>query len=150
LRPGTPVTPLIVGFSRALELLEEERDSYVGRSRELRDLCIERVCTELPDTVVNGPRDEWRTAGNINFTFKGIEGEQLVIELDVRGIATSTGSACSFDKSAGSHVVHALNKEGVDPIGTLRMTLSRYTTKEEIEEVAKNIVETVQWLRAEH
>ena len=150
LRPGTPVTPLVVGFAHALEILEEERDSYVKDCREFRDWCIDYICKALPDTVVNGPLDEWRTAGNINLTFNGVEGEQLVIELDVQGIAVSTGSACSFDNNTGSHVIHALGKRNIDPLGTLRMTLSRHTTKEEVEKVAKNIVKTVQRLREVH
>ncbi len=150
LRPGTPPTPLIVGFATALGIVEEERDSYVSESRRLRDWCIDYVRKAIPDVVVNGPLDDTRIAGNINFTFSGVEGEQLVIELDTCGIAVSTGSACSFDASAGSHVIKALHKEGIDPTGTLRMTLSRHTTQDEIEKVAQCVVNTVQWLREAH
>ena len=150
LRPGTPPTPLIVGFARALELVEEERDSYVTTIGELRDWCIEAVQSALPGTVINGPLDEWRIAGNISFSFPDIEGEQLVIELDAHGIATSTGSACLSEETAGSHVIKALCKEGIDPNGTLRITMSRTTTRTEIETATKQLIETVNWLTRVH
>lgn len=147
LRPGTPPVPLIVGFARAIEIVEEERDIYVNKVRELRDWCIQCVQEAIPNTSVNGPLGGNRIAGNINFSFPDIDGEQLVIEMDIRGVAVSTGSACLAEERGGSHVVRALCKDGTNVHGTVRISFGRHTTKEEVEEGTKILIETVQWLQ---
>jgi len=148
LRPGTPPVPLIVGFARAMEIVEEERDTYVNNIREVRDWCIQYVQKELPDTVVNGPLDENRIAGNVSFSFPCVDGEQVVLEMDVRGVAISTASACLSENEEGSHVVRALCKDGINVNGTIRISFGRHTEMEEVQKGIKTLVETVSWLRS--
>jgi cysteine desulfurase len=150
LRPGTPPTPLIVGFAYALSLVEAERDSYVTACRELRDWFIEQVETRIKHISLNGPRDEKRIAGNVSVSIDGVDGEQVVIELDTHGIAVSTGSACLSDKTGGSHIIKALAKENNNPAGTIRFSLSRHTTKAELEQVLIILTDTVSRLRNVH
>jgi cysteine desulfurase len=152
LRPGTPPTPLIVGFSKAMELMEEERDSYVNKVAGLRDYLFEYVLARIPNTKINGPRGEGRIAGNLNFSFPSVDGEQLVIELDAKGVAISTKSACLSDDTNESRVIRAINKESgmCNDTGTVRLTLSRKTTKKEVVKVGKLLVETVEWLQKMH
>lgn len=150
LRPGTPPLPLIAGFAKAYELVEEERDTYVNNIRSLRDWFISYVREHIPEATLNGLEGEERIAGNVSFTFRNIEGEQVVIELDVHGIAVSTGSACLSHHTGGSHVIKALCKTDFDAGGTVRFSFSRHTTREEVEHVAKVLVETITWLRSGH
>lgn len=150
LRPGTPPLPFIAGFAKAYELVEEERDTYVNNVRGLRDWFIMYILEHIPETTLNGLEGDNRIAGNVSFSFKGIEGEQLVVEMDVHGIAISTGSACLSHETGGSHVIKALNKRDFSPNGTVRFSFSRHTTREEVEHVAKTLVEAVEWLRQGH
>ena len=152
LRPGTPPLPLIVGFARALQLVEEEREVYVKEITKLRDWFLEYILLHIKDVTINGDMGEGRASGNINISIPNIDDEQLVIELDEKGVAASTKSACLSESGGGSRVILALNnnsgsqKKG----GAVRFTLSRYTTKEEIEKGARILVETVQWLQKTH
>jgi cysteine desulfurase len=150
LRPGTPPTPLIVGFSKALSIVEEERETYVKEVAVLRDWLREYVFDRIPHVSIHGPVGEGRVAGNISFSFPNIEGEQLVIELDTHNIATSTKSACLSQESNESRVICALMKENNTSNGTLRITLSRFTTREEVEIAAETLVKTVEWLQKTH
>jgi cysteine desulfurase len=152
LRPGTPPTPLIVGFSKAMNLLEEERVSYVKKVAGLRDWLFEYVVTKIPDAKIHGSTGDGRVAGNLNFSFPNIDGEQLVIELDTKGVAISTKSACLSDDSNESRVIRAINRcrEKTGEAGTARLTLSRKTTKKEIEKAGKLLVESVRWLQKAH
>lgn len=147
LRPGTPPIPLIVGFTKALELVEEERETYVKEISRLRDWLLDEVRQHIPEVVLNGDNGEGRTAGNLSLSFPEIDYEQLVIELDVKGIAVSTKSACLSQGSGGSHVIQALHN-GSD--GAMRISLSRFTTQEEIDQCARVLVETVRWLQPKH
>ncbi|KKS38878.1 MAG: Cysteine desulfurase [Parcubacteria group bacterium GW2011_GWD2_42_14] len=142
LRPGTPPIPLIVGFAKALELVEEERETYVKEVAELRDWLIAYILKNVDNVVLNGAFGEGRIAGNINISFPNIDDEQLVIEMDVRGVAVSAKSAC-LSGIEGSRVVKALHNGSPKNSGALRFSLSRYTTKSEIERCA-------QWLQTSH
>ncbi len=150
LRPGTPPTPLIVGFAKALELVEEERCAYVTKAAEIRDDFINIVTEKIPGAELNGDIGNGRIAGNINFSFLGIDGEQLVIEMDKKGVAISTKSACLSEKSKNSRVIKSLCKNDIDNFGTVRFSMSRYTTKEEMLKVANILVETVKRLQSIH
>jgi len=152
LRPGTPPTPLIAGFATAMQLLEKERDSYVEKIQKLRDMMFAYVTTKLPDTRINGALGNGRIAGNLNFSFLKVDGEQLVIELDVHGVAISTRSACLSEDVHESRVIHAVHActPLTEDSGTVRLTLSRRTTKKEIEKAMKILVETVTWLQEQH
>lgn len=150
LRPGTPPTPLIVGFSKALTLVQEERETYVKDVAILRDWLRDYVLAKIPNASIHGPLREGRIASNISFSFPEIEGEQLVIELDTQGVAMSTKSACLSQESKESRVIRALKKEGSHESGTLRVTLSRFTTKEEVEKAGEILVTAVKWLQKKH
>jgi cysteine desulfurase len=148
-RPGTPPVPLIVGFAKALKILEEERGSYVKDIVSIRDWFISEILSNVSGVALNGASGEKRIAGNINFSFDGIDGEQLVLEMDVNGIAISTKSAC-LSEGGSSRIVEELHKENVNVDGSVRFSLSRYTTKNDMEKVAKILIETVKWLRGRH
>ena len=144
-RSGTENVPYIVGFAKALDLIMEDRDIRAEKIRGLRDYLINRVTTEIPDAVLNGDRRE-RTPNNANIRFAGIDGEVLLIALDQKGIAVSTGSACA---SRGLKLSHVLVAIGVDirRSGSLRFTLGKSTTKEEIDETVEALKEAVAFLR---
>jgi len=149
LRPGTPPTPLIVGFAKAIALVEEERSSYVKTVEALRDMLLAYVLEKVPTTKVHGALGEGeRIAGNISFSFLHIDGEQLVIELDMKGVAASTRSACLSHESHESRVIQALCKEEEDERSTLRITLSRFVTEDEVQKVAGILVDSVLWLQS--
>jgi cysteine desulfurase len=147
LRPGTPPTPLIVGLGKAVALAEVERETYVPAVRTLRDRFFTKVEQALPTRVINGPVGDERLPNNINLSFPGLDSEQVVIELDARGIACSTRSACLLGSEPGSDTVRALDKAEDVATSAVRFTLSRYTTEEEIDRATDTLIEVVQCLQ---
>ena len=143
LRSGTENVPGIVGFGKAVEIAKKEDTEHM---RRLRDLLIKRVLSEIPDVRLNGHPTK-RLCNNVNFTFYGIEGEALVLRLDARGIACSTGSACSSHKLEPSHVLLAIGLKPEEAHGSLRMTLGKQNAKEEIEYAIEALKEEVEDLR---
>ncbi len=150
LRPGTPPTPLIVGFAKALEIVEEERDTYVTKIAEIRDSFISIITENISNAELNGDIGDGRIAGNINFSFSGIDGEQLVIEMDEKDVAISTKSACLSKESGASRVIESLCKNDIDSLGTVRFSMSRHTTRDEMLKVADILVEVVKRLQSVH
>ena len=145
-RAGTHNVPGIVGFGKAAELAlrdMEEREKYES---ELRDYLIERVLTEIPYTRLNGDRTK-RLPGNVNFCFRFVEGESLLILLDQNGICASSGSACTSGSLDPSHVLLAIGLPHEIAHGSLRLTLSEKTTKEEIDFTIDKVKEIVERLR---
>lgn len=145
-RAGTHNVPGIVGFGKAMELaLEnmEERSKYETR---LRDHLIDRVLAEIPYTKLNGDRTK-RLPNNANFSFRFIEGESLLILLDQNGICASSGSACTSGSLDPSHVLLAIGLPHEIAHGSLRLTLSEKTTKEEIDFTIEKLKEIVTRLR---
>jgi cysteine desulfurase len=145
IRSGTLNTPGIVGFGKACEIGYKRMDKDIPYMRKLRDLLIENIL-KIKNTSLNGHPNK-RLVNNTNFHFNNIEGESLLLMLDNKGIATSTGSACSSNKNYSSHV---LNEIGLNPIqaqSSLRMSISRYNTEEEILYVSKEIEKIVNKLR---
>jgi len=140
LRSGTTNTTGIVGFAKALQLCEQP-----SRMTELRDKLIKELL-KIPDTILNGHPTE-RLPNNVNVTFKFIEGESLLLMLDRYGIAVSTGSACSSHKLEPSHVLLAIGLKPEEAHGSLRITLSRYTTEEEIDYFIDKVKKVVNELR---
>lgn len=122
-RSGTENTPGIVGFAAATELLQNEGQEEINRQRKLRNKMIDRI-GEIPDTVLNG-HPKKRVANNANFSFKFIEGESIVMKLSEKGIATSTGSACSSPTLEPSHVLLSIGLHPTLAHGSLRITLGR-------------------------
>ncbi len=146
-RAGTENLASIIGFGKAAELAEANMEKHISHCKELRDYLIERVTSEIPDTFVNGTM-EHRHPGNANITFKYIEGESILLLLDYKGIAVSTGSACSSKSLEPSHVLTALGVPVEMIHGTVRFTVGDFTTKEDIDYVIESLKEIVAKLRA--
>jgi cysteine desulfurase len=145
LRSGTENVPGIVGFSEAIRLASEDFADNV-RIQRLRDELIDAVLREIPYTRLNGGK-ECRLPNNANFSFSYIEGESLVLRLNAKGIAGSTGSACSSKKLEPSHVLLAIGLDPVDAHGSLRLTLGRETTEADVQYVNEVLPEIVDQLR---
>ncbi|MBO5352873.1 MAG: cysteine desulfurase NifS [Lachnospiraceae bacterium] len=131
-RAGTENVPGIVGFGKAVELAVAGMDAKMKQETELRDYLITRVLAEIPYTRLNGHRTN-RLPNNANFSFQFIEGESLLIMLDMKGICASSGSACTSGSLDPSHVLLAIGLPHEIAHGSLRLTLSEETTKEEID-----------------
>ncbi|MGN0401185.1 MAG: cysteine desulfurase NifS [Acetatifactor sp.] len=146
-RAGTENVPGIVGMAvaaqRAVRLMQEKTE----KETRLRDYLIERIEQEIPYCRLNGHRTK-RLPGNVNFSFRFVQGEALVIMLDRKGICTSSGSACTSGALDPSHVLLALGMTKEEAEGSLRITLSEANTKEEIEQVLDSLKEAVAKLRS--
>ena len=145
-RAGTLNTPGIVGMGAAAELAAKCLDARMKKETELRDYLIERILKEIPHSRLNGhPTD--RLPNNANVCFESIEGESLLILLDQQGICASSGSACSSGALDPSHVLLAIGLSHEIAHGSIRMTLSEDTTKEEIDFTVEAIKQIVERLR---
>ncbi len=145
-RAGTENVPGIVGFGKAVELAVSTMKERTDKEIELRDYLIDRVLKEVPFTRVNGDRKN-RLPNNINFCFQFIEGESLLIMLDMKGICGSSGSACTSGSLDPSHVLLAIGLPHEIAHGSLRLTLGADTTKEDIDYTIDAIKEIVAQLR---
>lgn len=145
-RAGTENVPGIVGFAAAVRRALSRMEEKAGRERELRDYLIRRIEGEIPYCRLNGHREK-RLPGNVNISFRFIEGESLLIMLDMRGVCASSGSACTSGSLDPSHVLLATGLRHEEAHGSLRMTLSEENTKEELDEVVGHLKEIVQRLR---
>lgn len=145
-RAGTHNTPGIVGFAKATELAAKNMEKNHAYEKELRDYLVSRVLEEIPYTKFNG-HPEQRLSNNANFSFRFIEGESLLIMLDQEGICGSSGSACTSGSLDPSHVLLAIGLPHEIAHGSLRLTLSEETTKEEIDYVVEEMKEIVSRLR---
>ncbi len=146
-RAGTENVPGIVGMARALELANQERIAHQAHLTELRDYLIESLMTKIPETRLNGHPTE-RLPGNANLCFRYIEGEALLLNLDLKGIAGSSGSACTSGSLDPSHVLLAMGLSHEIAHGSLRLSLGKATTKAEIDYVIEVLPEIVNKLRA--
>lgn len=145
-RAGTHNTPGIVGFAKATELADAKLESRKVYEEELRDYLINRILSEVPYTKLNG-HETVRLSNNANFSFRFIEGESLLIMLDQRGICGSSGSACTSGALDPSHVLLAIGLPHEIAHGSLRLTLSDETTKEDIDKTIDAIKVVVDRLR---
>ncbi len=145
-RAGTENVPGIVGFGKAVELAVENMQARTQKERELREYLIGRVLKEIPYTRVNGDRTN-RLPNNVNFCFQFVEGESLLIMLDMKGICGSSGSACTSGSLDPSHVLLAIGLPHEIAHGSLRLTLGEDTTKEDIDYTVEAIKEIVGQLR---
>ncbi len=146
-RSGTENVAGIVGAAKALEISVAEMPTELPRLQKLRDELIARVLSQIPDSRLNGHPTQ-RLPHNANFSFKGVEGETLLLQLDMHGIAASSGSACSSGSLEPSHVLLAIGLSHEWAIGSLRLTLGRFTTKEHILKVLEVLPPIVEKLRA--
>ena len=146
-RAGTENVPGIIGIGRAAELAAETMEERANKEIELRDYMIKRVMDEIPYTKLNGHPTK-RLPNNTNFSFRFIEGESLLIMLDMKGICGSSGSACTSGSLDPSHVLLAIGLPHEIAHGSLRLTLSEETTKEDIDYTVDSLKEIVTKLRA--
>ena len=147
LRPGTTNTPLIVGLANALEKQFNNREEENERISKLRDYFEEELLKRLPEIVVNAKNTE-RLAGTSSVTFKYVEGESILLMLSLKGIAVSSGSACSSNDLQASHVLVAMGIPEEFAHGTIRFSLGKYNTKEEINYTIDTVVEVIEKLRS--
>lgn len=145
-RAGTENVPGIVGFGKAAEIALATMEERANKERKLRDLLITRVLDEIPYVRVNGDKTR-RLPNNINFSFQFIEGESLLIMLDMNNICASSGSACTSGSLDPSHVLLAIGLPHEIAHGSLRLTLSDENTEEEINYTVDRIKEIVTKLR---
>ena len=146
-RAGTENVTGIVGFGKAVEIAMNNMQERIDKEIALRDRLIEKVLKRVPYTRLNGDRTK-RLPNNVNFSFQFIEGESLLIMLDMKGICASSGSACTSGSLDPSHVLLAIGLPHEIAHGSLRLTLSEENTEEEIDYVVDAIVEIVERLRS--
>ena len=146
-RAGTLNVPGIVGIKKATEIARDtlkERSEY---ETKLRDYAIDRILNEIPFTRLNGDRKK-RLPNNMNFCFRFIEGESMLILLDQKGVCASSGSACTSGSLDPSHVLLAIGLPHEIAHGSIRLTISEENTKEEIDFVIDNLKQIIERLRA--
>ena len=145
-RAGTENVPGIVGFGKAVERAVSTMEERTAKEIEMRDYLIQRIETEIPFCRLNGDRQK-RLPNNVNFSFQFIEGESLLIMLDMKGICASSGSACTSGSLDPSHVLLAIGLPHEIAHGSLRMTLNEEITKEDLDYVVDSLKEIIQNLR---
>lgn len=145
-RSGTENIPGIVGLAKAIELSEQRLDKDASYLTGLRDTMINKITNGISNCYLSGHPTK-RLPNNVNMRFSFVEGESLMLMLDTKGVAVSTGSACSSGSLEPSHVLTALNIPPVEIHGNLRITLGRENTMEEVDYVVENLVEIVDKLR---
>ena len=146
-RAGTENVPGIVGFGKAAEIAAANMEERIKYESELRDYLMDRVIAEIPYARINGSREN-RLPNNANFSFQFIEGESMLIMLDDKGICGSSGSACTSGSLDPSHVLLAIGLPHEIAHGSLRLTLSEETTKEDIDYTVDNLKAIVARLRS--
>jgi len=147
-RPGTENIPGIVGFAAALELAESLREEGHKKWTKLADMFIDGVQKTVPEVYLNGPRDERRVPSTINFSFNYIEGESIILSLDMKGIAVASGSACTSGSLDPSHVLTAIGVPVELAQGSIRFSLGRFTTEEDIQYTIDALPEIIERLRS--
>ncbi len=145
-RAGTENVPGIVGYGKAVERAIKTMEERTSKERELRDYLIDRVLREIPFTRLNGHRTG-RLPNNANFSFQFIEGESLLIMLDMEGICGSSGSACTSGSLDPSHVLLAIGLPHEIAHGSLRLTLNEEVTTEDLDFVIENLKKIITRLR---
>ena len=145
-RAGTENVAGIVGLGKAIELAYENLEEHNKKIKELRDYYVEQIVKKVPYIKINGDMEK-RLPGNSNISFRFIEGEGLLLNLDLKGICASSGSACTSGSLDPSHVLLAIGLPHEIAHGSLRVSIGKYNTKEEIDYTIENIVEIVNRLR---
>jgi len=145
--PGIENTPLIVGFSKASELAFENFEQNINHMRRLRDKLIDGILNSISGTLLNGPSGGKRSPDNVNISFLKCEGESLTIELSLKGVYVSSGSACTRRALQPSHVLTAIGRRFEEAHGSILMKVTRYHTDEDVDYVLKAIPAAVDRLR---
>ena len=145
-RSGTENVPGIVGLGFAIEKAYKNFDENVKKITELRNYYINEIERKVDDAILNGDREK-RLPGNANFSFKYIEGESILLLLDAKGICVSTGSACSSKSLEPSYVLLSIGLLHETAHGSIRVSIGKHNTKEEVDYLIESIVEVVSKLR---
>ena len=145
-RAGTENVPGIVGFGAAVKRALGSMEERAERETQLRDHLIRRIESEIPFCRLNGHRSK-RLPGNVSFSFSYVEGESVLIMLDMAGICASSGSACTSGSPDPSHVLLAIGLKHEEARGSLRLTLSGENTREELDTAVDSLKEIIQRLR---
>jgi cysteine desulfurase len=149
MRGGTENVAGIVGFATALTRAESMRDAYVSHCRSLRDRLVDGLIAAIPGVHLNGPATTGpRLPNNANLAFEGVQGESILLNLDMEGIAASAGSACTVGKSEPSHVLEAMGLSEAATRSSVRFTVGRSNTAEQIDEAIEIIAATVERVRS--
>ncbi|QRN86286.1 cysteine desulfurase [Clostridia bacterium] len=146
LRPGTENMLGIVGFSRACQLILEDFENENLEKQRLANLLEKGLKESIPDIYFNG-NEACKIPGHVNVTFKFVEGESLLMSLNLKGIACSSGSACTTGSSEPSHVLTAMGLPPIEAQSSIRFTVGRYNTEEEVHYLVKEIPIIVERLR---
>lgn len=145
--PGTEATPLIVGTARALEIANSKEQIAKSKITNLRDRLIKGVLRKIPETMLTGHPTQ-RLPDIASFVFKGVEGEAILLRLDAEGIAASSGSACTSGELKPSHVLLAMGISPEIAHGSIRFSLGKQTTEEEIDYVLEKLPKVIADIRA--
>lgn len=146
-RAGTENVAGIVGLGKAISLVYENLEQKNKYLIKLREYFINEIKQNIVDIKVNGNLSN-RLPGNINISFKGVEADNILTELDKRGIFISTGSACTTGSLESSHVLKAIGLSDIEAHSTIRISLGKYNTKEEIDYVIKELKNIIEKLRS--
>ncbi|MGC4108684.1 MAG: cysteine desulfurase family protein [Thermomicrobiales bacterium] len=148
-RGGTENVPLIVGMAEALSRADATRDAYNAHAAALRDALWEGIQVQIPDVSLNGPDlDGPRLTNNLNVSIRGVQGETALLALDMEGVEGSAGSACTTGNSEPSHVLLAMGRSEAEARASLRLTVGRGNTFEEIEDAVETLAEVVTRIRS--
>lgn len=145
--PGVENVPAIAGFKKAIELTFSNFEENVNKLRKLRDKLLYGILEKVPHVLINGPQGDKRAPDNVNVSFLFIEGEALTIELSLRGIYVSSGSACTSRALEPSHVLLAIGRKHDEAHGSILFKVTRYHTDEDIDYTLRNIPQAVKRLR---
>lgn len=145
-RAGTENTAGIVGLGKAAELAKDGLEEHIQKMKELRNYYIEEISKKIPNIKINGAVNA-RLPGNSNISFEGIDGNDLLLELDNVGICASSGSACNSKDPAPSHVLTAIGLDNKLIRGALRVTFGEFNTKDDVDYLVLNLEKSVRKLR---
>lgn len=145
-RAGTHNTPFIVGMATALQIACDERETHIAHYRAMRDLLIEGVLSRVPDAHLTG-HPEQRLHSHASFIFSGVDSARLLMHLDTKGIAASSGSACKTGSAEPSEVLLAMGFNEHEAIGSLRLSVGQQTTEDEVAYAINAVVDSVTKLR---
>ena len=145
-RPSTENVPSIAGFAKAVKLASEEMPTEIQRLTKLRDKIINEISDNIEDAYLNGHPSK-RLPNNVNFGFRYIEGESIILSLDMEGIAASTGSACSSKTLEPSHVLLAIGLRPEEAHGSLRISLGRFNKESEVDYFLEKLPPIIERLR---
>jgi cysteine desulfurase len=146
MRPSTVAVPLIAGFAKAVEIAQQEMSREEERQIKLRNRITKTILENIEDSYLNG-HPTLRLPNNVNLGFRYVEGESIILDLDMEGIAASTGSACSSKSLEPSHVLLAIGLKPEEAHGSLRISFGRFTTEEEIDYFLEKLPSIIERLR---